>query len=647
MTGDNGLDGLLNNALAAEKCGDLDSAEKNLRALLKESPRHPDAAFLLGMLCLKSGRAREAADLMQTALSAVRRRGQIPEPPWRIAFAQALGETGDLVGALSEILRLAEDLPSDRSVAELQGQLLEKLGRNAQLLQKVGRHKEAVADFTEYLKHKPTDPRAHTALGESLLALGRVQAAADAFVRACNADRSFTPALFKAGQALLRSRRTVDAIPFLKEAHRNAPLNARVTLSLARALTALGRTAEAKPLAEKYLDRNPGNVEGYLLVGQIGLTDGDLQGAAASARRALEIDGMSSAALSLLSEAEDGDPESVLSLIDNAIASGRHGPAGKVDLHFAAARQCEALRRYSEAFSHYSAGNAVRKQILRERGDGYDRSLIEKQVDRQIAAFGPERFDGPVVSDSDLPVFIVGMARSGTTLTEQILASHPAVAGGGELSDIGRIAAELARKHGYPEELEENALCESADRYLTRLREIGGQSQRVTDKMPGNLRHVGLITRMFSKARIIHCRRNPVDTGLSCFAQNFNFLGDAWTCDLADIGHAYCQYRRLMAHWRAVLPPGRMLEIDYEETISDTEAQARRIINFVGLDWDDACLRYYDSDRAIATPSRSQVRKPIYESSVGRWRRYGDGLEPLIQALGACGCAPDEGSTKS
>ncbi|MCK5497360.1 MAG: tetratricopeptide repeat protein, partial [Hyphomicrobiaceae bacterium] len=211
MTGKNKLETLLDSALQAEKRGDLDDAEENLRALLQDKPRHPDAAFLLGVLCLRRGRAREAVDLLQTALAAAGRQGRIPDPSWRIAYAQALGETGDFVGALSEISSLAGEFPGDRDVAELHGQMLEKLGRNAQMLQKVGRHEEAIADFTEYLRCKPDDPRALTGLGESLLALGRTQSAADAFVRACEAEQSFTPALFKASQALLQSGRTVDA----------------------------------------------------------------------------------------------------------------------------------------------------------------------------------------------------------------------------------------------------------------------------------------------------------------------------------------------------------------------------------------------------------------------------------------------------
>lgn len=644
MTGENKFETMLHNAVQAEKRGDLDAAEANIRALLQEKPRHPDAAFLLGALCLRSGRAREAVDILQTALAAAGRQGRVPDPSWRIAYAQAVGETGDLVGALSEIARLTEELPGREDVAQLHGQLLEKLGRNAQMLQKVGQHKEAVADFTEYLRCKPDDPRALTGLGDSLLALGRTQSAANAFVKACELDESFTPALLKAGQTLLQSRRTVDAIPFLKQAHRLTPLDAKVTLSLVRALTALGKTAEAMPLAQEYLDRNPGDLRGHLLVGQINLNNGDLREAAEAARRALEIDKTHTAALSLLSEADDGNPEIILDMIEKAIAGGRHAPAGQANLHFAAARQCEALGRYPDVLAHYCAGNAAKKRQLQQQGVGYNRRHMEQGADRQIAAFGANRFDGQVISNSDLPVFIVGMARSGTTLTEQILASHPSVAGGGELTDIGRIASRLTREHGYPAELREDPLRESADSFLARLREIGGQSQRVTDKMPGNLRHLGLIARMFPNAKIIHCRRDPMDTCLSCFGQNFNFRGDAWACDLADIGHAYCQYRRLMSHWLKVLPPGMMLEVDYEDTVRDLEAQARRLVKFVGLDWDDACLRYYESQRAVATPSRAQDRKPNYESSDGRWRRYGPGLEPLIRSLDVCGCAPGDGS---
>jgi hypothetical protein len=279
--------------------------------------------------------------------------------------------------------------------------------------------------------------------------------------------------------------------------------------------------------------------------------------------------------------------------------------------------------------------------MLARRGYGYSRQAMEGHVDRLCAAFAGESFPGPRAGDSDRPVFIVGMPRSGTTLTEQILASHPKVFGAGELGLMGQAAQMLRR--GSVDSLASasgDSLAKATAFYLREIGRIDGEAARVTDKMTANFLRLGLIARMFPNARIVHCRRDPMDTCLSCFQQNFRAAHLSWTCDLADLGHYYCQYRRLMDHWRQILPAGSMLEVDYEDTVSGLETQARRLVDFVGLEWDDACLRFHEADRTVVTASHSQVRRKVYAGSVGRWRRYGGGLRPLADALSECGCAP-------
>jgi tetratricopeptide (TPR) repeat protein len=481
------------------------------------------------------------------------------------------------------------------------------------------------------------------ALAESLAALGRKQASVEAFVNASNADPAFLPAAIKAGQILLQSGRTVDAIPFLRRARTLMPHNSKVLLGLTRALTALGQTAEAAQLADELATRHSNDPQVCILQGQISLTDGNMDEAKKWAKRALELDGANAAALALLAEAAtDIDAPEILELIEKEISIGKCGQRGLAALRFSAARLCDSLQHYEAAFDHYLAANSTRRDLLRQQGIVYDRKSMELAVERQIAAYGRGGTVSVGGSESEVPVFVVGMARSGTTLTEQILASHPKIAGGGELTEIGRIASRLTREFDYPAHVPADAFSESAASYLMRLREIDGSALRVTDKMPGNVINLGLIARMFPRARIIHCRRDPMDTCISCFAQDFSFRGDAWTTDLGDIGHVYCQYRRIMSHWREVLPKTMILDLDYEDIVVDLEVQARRIIDFVGVDWDDACLRYYENERAVATPSRTQVRQPLYASSVGKWKRYEAGVAPLIEALAACGCAPED-----
>ena len=195
---------------------------------------------------------------------------------------------------------------------------------------------------------------------------------------------------------------------------------------------------------------------------------------------------------------------------------------------------------------------------------------------------------------------------------------------------------------GYPDvAVPRDVLAGGARSYLDAIGRMGGDAARVTDKMPANFMHIGLIVLMFAGARIIHCRRDPMDVCLSCFVQNFRAANLAWACDLADSAHYYCQYRRIMDHWRCVLPEGRMLEIDYEDTVTNLEAQARLIVDYVGLPWDEACLSFHETRRSVITASHSQVRQKIYSTSIGRWKRYGDAVLPLARGLDACGCGPE------
>ena len=240
---------------------------------------------------------------------------------------------------------------------------------------------------------------------------------------------------------------------------------------------------------------------------------------------------------------------------------------------------------------------------------------------------------------SMIPVFIVGMPRSGTTLVEQILASHPKVFGAGELSEFSKAVTSLGMPNGalsFPETvpgLSAEQLRQLGTSYLDAIEAAAPGAERITDKMPANFRFVGLIHLALPNARIIHMRRDPVDTCLSCFS--LLFVGDLPYCyDLGELGRYYRAYQTLMEHWRQVLPAGVMLEVQYEEVVADVERQARQIVAYCGLEWDDACLAFYRTQRPIRTSSAAQVRQPIYRTSVGRWKPYRHLLQPLIKELG-------------
>jgi tetratricopeptide (TPR) repeat protein len=301
--------------------------------------------------------------------------------------------------------------------------------------------------------------------------------------------------------------------------------------------------------------------------------------------------------------------------------------AHRAMLHSAAGRIAERRKLYDVAFEHFLKAKApfawafdVGRHRKRHEGlrAGYTRSLFEDR--RRIG------------STSEQPVFIVGMPRSGTSLTEQILASHPRVAACGELSEMDRVAHQVSEMGGATM-LSETALQKLAQQYLALIRTTGGEALRTTDKMPQNFLHLGLIAVLFPKAKIIHCRRDPLDNCLSCFVTAFPGKHHTYTARLETLGAYYKDYVALMDHWRAVLPVP-IYDLQYEKLIAEPEAQIRALVDFVGLEWDAACLRSHETNRTVRTASRYQATEPINSESIGRWRRYERHLGPLKEALG-------------
>ena len=229
------------------------------------------------------------------------------------------------------------------------------------------------------------------------------------------------------------------------------------------------------------------------------------------------------------------------------------------------------------------------------------------------------------------PIFILGMMRSGSTLVEQILASHPEVHGGGELVALGEIARDISYPDGVPG-FDGAGLANLAHIYLEKTRSLAAGASHVTDKMPGNFFFAGLIHLMFPGAPIIHTLRDPVDTCLSCFSKLFT-EEQFHTYDLGELGRYYRRYRDLMAHWRNVLPPARILDVTYEDVVADLEGQVRRILDYCGLSWDARCLEFHQNRRPVRTASVAQIRQPLYSGAVGRARAYGELLAPLLAAL--------------
>ena len=297
--------------------------------------------------------------------------------------------------------------------------------------------------------------------------------------------------------------------------------------------------------------------------------------------------------------------------------------------------------QYDQAFAHYREANDLKQQQNIQYGVAFDVQKHHAMIDDRIRACTPEHFARVAAfgHPAEMPVFVVGVPRSGTTLVNHILSAHPLVTATGELMDIPNLVAEVPRMQptsgGLRELLQQvsrQTVHTLADRYLWRLQELGDGAPRVTDKLPENYLYLGFIATLFPKAKVIHCRRNPLDTCLSCYMQDFHGLH--FTTTLQSLGLYYQEYQRIMAHWRSVLPL-RMYEVQYEDLLERQEEVSREMIAYCGLQWDDACLSFHKNPRRVHTASNLQVRQPLYKTSIERWRRYEKHLGPLMESLGS------------
>jgi tetratricopeptide (TPR) repeat protein len=297
-------------------------------------------------------------------------------------------------------------------------------------------------------------------------------------------------------------------------------------------------------------------------------------------------------------------------------------------VHFALAKALEDVGDYDRAFAHARSGNCLRRrQIV------YDERAVTKAFYSVAMAFNSEvinRLHG-IGNPSQIPIFVLGMPRSGSTLVEQILASHPFVQAAGEIGALGAAVSAQAGEDQFA--IGDGAVFNKvAEQYLASLPSLSAGKQRLVDKQTGNLFRVGVIHLSLPQAKIIHTSRDPLDTCVSCYFNVFEEM--PFSYDLTELGRHYRRYKELMDHWRAVLPECAMLDVQYEELVDDFETQTRRLIEFCGLPWNDQCLQFYSTCRPIKTASLAQVRKPIYRASLQRWRKYEAHLMPLMRALG-------------
>lgn len=618
---------LMTEATRHHQAGRLDQAGKLYRKVLAALPDQPDALHLYGVLCHQSERHDEAVALITRALAA---------KPGEIPFRYNLGE------ALRGAGRFAEAATAYREVLEQSPGVVDawfNLG-NAEFEQE--HLTAAIEAYREAAGRSPDDPEIHNNLGNALLRNGNRNEASEAFQEAIRARPDYADAWVNLGSMLLRASRWVEAEIHLRRAAELLPDSAPAWENLGSALVELERLDEALDCFRRAAALDPLAPGPLNDIARCLRQQGRFDEAADWHRKALAVDpDMTPALYSLaLSRNISSDEEAVLRRLEDRQAE--LDETRRASLHYALAEIHNTRGEYDEAFAHYRQANDVR-----DPSSDFDPGKWVEYTDRIIAAH-PEGFFADrqdFGTASELPVFVLGMPRSGTTLVEQILASHPAVHGAGELHEIRHLVADMPKRIGstrsWPDclpELEAGSAREMAGEHIARLASLAPEADRIVDKMPGNFIRLGLIALLFPNARIIHCRRNPVDICLSCYFQNFDGL--EFSTSLANTGFFYQQYERLMAHWRRVVPSA-MMDVEYEALVADQETVSRRLIDFLGLEWDDACLAFHESDRSIRTASLWQARQPVYTTSAGRWRRYRSHLGPLLEALGPF--APEAG----
>jgi tetratricopeptide (TPR) repeat protein len=651
--------------------GQIDKAMECCRTAMRLQPNYPEAANNLGLAYLQQDKLAEAIEQFQSALQL--------RPNFAMAhnnLANALRTQGDLTSAIDHFRKAVE---CDPALAEAQSNLGQLLCERQQL-------PEALEHCERAVELRPNFAEAHSNLGNVLREMGRLDDARRHYVEALRLNPSIGMIYNNMAQLLQEEGHYDEALGWYQQALARDSKTPRIYCNLASALSEKERYDEAIAHYEIALRLDPKCAEAYNGLGFVRHEQGrdeeakqhyqtairckpefapahcnlgtlleelnDLEGAEKSFRAALSHEPNHAGALSQLatmlrSKFPDEDLETMRAMLQEPdMLDGK-----RAVLSFGMAQALDARKQYAEAGEHLREANALAFKAWKKRGEVYDPDKHNEFVNDMLATCTPEFFERlrGLGSDSERPIFIVGLPRSGTTLIEQILASHSQVFGAGELryarDDFESLPSVM---NAQPEtqvrqeneklemtclsRLDREAIQTIAQRHLDRLRELSGTALRVADKMPDNYMYLGMLSVLFPKAKFVHCRRDLRDIAVSCWITNFRQI--RWANDLDHIYSRFREYHRLTQHWRATLPVP-VLEVGYEDTVADLEGVARRLVSWCGLEWEPGCLEFHQTERPVRTASLTQVRQPIYTRSVARWKHYEPTLGDLFAKLAA------------
>lgn len=572
-------------------------------------PQNAEALNTLGFALHKTGRLEDAIIAFRKAIAL---KSDFPSARTRLAQALlALDHHKDRVKHYRAVLAIqtgTEEVARYRAALAVNGRDISALNGLGKALWAMGRSEEAIAPFSLALTDTPACTETARNLVQVLVELDRVEEAIACYRTVLDHDPNLHVIHAGLGALLRKTGRHTEALYHLEQACALQPDNAWLHGVLALILRELGRIDAAITHLRRAITLAPDETNYYLSLTRLAT---------------LTADDPALVAMQMLAKREDTLSEQE-----------------KMRLHFALGKGLADSGQHRTAFDHLLKANALRRAAT-----PYDETRMLKGARLVRASFTASAIAATAETGhaSSCPVFIVGMPRSGSTLVEQILASHPLVYGAGEVSTLSDTLQDAAKR--FPDweagtSVADLSACDRnaiAEDYLNRLNRLvmGWTGEKppmcISNKMLDNFFHIGIIRQLWPNARIIHTLRDPIDTCLSCFSIPFDNLD--FTFDLGELGRYHHQYQEQMAHWHQVLPTGAILDIRYEEIVENLEASARRIIAYCGLPWDDACLRFYESPRLVMTSSLAQVRKPIYRSAVGRWRPDDEVLQPLLDGL--------------
>ena len=646
----------LRRAHALLRTGRAASAEAALRALDARYPGAVNCLWLLGIALLDQDKFPASIETLERAL--------VIAPNFhnaRVDLARAYQRAGRAAEARTEVRRVLEAMPHHHRAWLAYGDVLVDLEKyrdaavafdRARLTDPHRARIEAasaalVADdrrkaeelFREVLREDPSHVAALCGLAALAVATDRAQDG-ERLLRHALRQSAHIPLAYRGlGPALVQLGRLTEAEAAARYLEKMEPESPQTWVVIASIAIRLMRQEEALEAYERAAQLTPDAVGLRMSAGHVQKTLGRRRESEASYKAVLQMDpGRGEVYWSLADLKNYTFSDEEIAAMQRLLASDRRERSNEAQLHFALGRAFEQREDYERAFEHYAQGNALRRLDAPFDIEGFERRSARIRAFFDASFFATRSGSG---DPSPAPIFIVGLPRSGSTLVEQILASHSQVQGTMELPNILNLVGQFddlaADRGGYPETVARASpaqLTALGRRYLEETAPLRSGREYFTDKLPNNFSHVGLIHAILPCATIIDARRHPMDACFSTFKQHFA-EGQTFSYDLIDLGRYYRCYLALMDHWDRVLP-GKVLHLRYEELVREPEANIRRLLAHCALPFEPACLNFHETRRPVRTASAEQVRQPLYSSGVGYWRHFERQLEPLRQALGDC-----------